>query len=483
MAGIPTTNIPSPNVISLPAANYELISDLQLLAPHYWKEFVNKFGMQNFTTWLSTFGGMEKVEGREFFHFEDTGKLMAAVTNKTAVVGPAAGATVTVTIAVNDHWDAGTKSPIRVGETVRLASNGVEGKVLTVNKTVDNAHTMTVRPLKSTQAFVSAGSLNLLANEIIKLGSNTEAGEASTNIDPQMPIDERITNTTTEIRDDWNATDRAEMEQIFYEYENDGGFGSAGIARGKQGAYTYRGLVLANRRFLNNIDFKLLFGGIQNNTGLNAGTVGTKGLVPEIVARGNAVTYSLGNLGISKLHAITAQMDVNGNAQQAIWLMDIFQRQEFDDTLFAQYPAGAYVWGSGAASEAASVAYGFDSFKIDNYMLQLKKYAGFNTEVTHGKTPDVDQYRNFGIIMPQGEVTAKYGNGGGAAVRGRLKNIQVMYQEPMGGGTIANGVKVWEYGGAAPNNLTATMQHTVSMIKYPGIRAAGLQQFFTISGS
>lgn len=483
MPGVPTTNIGSPNVVSLPASNYDLISTLQLLAPHYWKEFVNKFGEQNFTTWLSTFGGLEEVEGREFFHFEDVGKLMAAVTNKTAVVAPAAGATVTITIAVNDHYNVGTMSPIRVGETVRLASSGIEGKVLTINKSVANAHTMTVRPLKSTQAFVSAGSLDLLANEIIKLGSNTEAGEASTNIDPQMPIDERITNTTTEIRDDWNATDRAEMEQIFYDYQNDGGFGSAGIARGKQGAYTYRGMVLANRRFLNNVDFKLLFGGQQTNTGLNAGTVGTKGLVPEIVARGNAVTYSLGSLGISKLHAITAQMDVNGNGAQAMWLMDIFQRQEFDDTLFAQYPAGAYVWGSGSASEAASVAYGFDNFKIDNYMLQLKKYAGFNTEVTHGKTPDVDQYRNFGIIMPQGEVNnAKYGNGGNVK-RGRIKNIQVMYQPPMGGGTIANGVKVWQYGGAAPDNLTATMQHTVSMITYKGIRCANMQQFFTVSGS
>lgn len=483
MPGIPTTNIGSPNVISLPAANYELISDLQLLAPHYWREFVNKFGEQNFTWWLSTFGGMEKVDGREFFHFEDTGKLMAAVTNLNAVVGPAAGATVTVTLSVNDHWDAGTKSAARVGETARNASNGVEDKVLAVNKTVANAHTMDIRPLKSTQAYVSAGSLNLLAGEIIKLGSNTEAGEASTNIDPQMPIDERITNTTTEIRDDWTATDRAEMETIWYDYVNDGGFGSAGINRGKQGAYTYRGLVLANRRFLNNVDFKLLFGGTQTNTGLNAGTVGTLGLVPAIVARGNAVTYSLGSLGLSKLHAITAQMDVNGNASQNMWLMDIFQRQEIDDSLFAQYPAGAYVWGSGSASENASVAYGFDNFKIDNYMLQLKKYAGFNTEVTHGKTPTTDQYRNFGIIMPQGEVNTKYGNGGGAPVRGRLKNIQVMYQEPMGGGTIANGVKVWEYGGAAPDNLTATMQHTVSMITYKAVRAAGLQQFFTVSGS
>ncbi len=483
MAGINTSNIASPNVISIPAAKYDLISNLNILQPHNYREFVSKYGLQNFTTWLSTFGGMEKVEGRAFFHFEDLGKLMAAVTNKTAVVAPAAGATVTIAIATNDHYNGGTQSPIRVGETVRLASNGVEGKVLTVNKTTPNAHTMTVRPLKSAQAFVSAGSANLLANEIIKLGSNTEAGEASTNIDPQVPIDERINNTTTEIRDDWKATDRAEMEAIYYDYVADGGFMSAGIERGKQGAYTYRGLVAANRRFLNNIDFKLLFGGEQTNTGLNAGTVGTKGLVPEIVSRGNAVTYSLGSLGISKLHAITAQMMVNGNAQQNVWLMDIFQRQEFDDTLFAQYPAGAYVWGSGSASEQASVAYGFDSFKIDNYMLQLKMYGGFNTEVTHGKTPDVDQYRNFGIIMPQGEVTAKYGNGGGAPVQGRLKNVQVMYQEPMGGGTIANGVKVWEFGGNSEVNMTGTLDHTVSMVAYKAVRAAGLQQFFTVTGS
>lgn len=482
MAGISTTNIASPNVVSLPAANYELISDAQILSPHAYREFVQKYGMQNFTLFLKTFGGMEVVEGRDFFHFESLGKLMSAVTNKTAVVAPAAGATVTIAISTNDHYDSGTMSPIRVGETVRLASNGVEGKVLTVNKSVDNAHTMTVRPLKASQAFVSAGSANLLAGEIIKLAANTEAGEASSNINPQMPTSERINNTTTEIREDWTATDRAEMEKIYYDYTADGGFMSAGIERGKQGAYTYRGLVEANRRFLNNVDFKLLFGGTQDNTGLNAGTVGTKGLIPEIVARGNATTYSLGSYGLPQLHAMTALMDVNGNAQSAMWIMDIYQRQSIDDTLFAQYPAGAYVWGQGTASEGASVAYGFDNFKIDNYMLKLGKYAGFNTEVTHGKTPNVDQYRNFGIVIPEGEVTTKYGNGGGVR-SGRIKNVQIMYQEPLGGGTKANGIKVWQYGGEADENMNGTLTRTVSMVTYQGIRASGLQQFFTVSGS
>ena len=67
---IPVGNITRPGAISLPAANYDLISNQQLLAPNYYKDYVRQFGEQDFTTWLKTFGGMEKVEGRDFFHFE-----------------------------------------------------------------------------------------------------------------------------------------------------------------------------------------------------------------------------------------------------------------------------------------------------------------------------------------------------------------------------------------------------------------------------
>lgn len=485
MATIPTSGVSRPGAISLPNSGYDLIATQQLLAPHYWTEFVRNYGAQDFTTWLKTFGGMEVVEGRDFFHFEDTGKLMQSVTVKTTVSAPAAGATVTITADTTDYYDSGSKSAFRVGETVKIASNGVEGKILSVNKSVPYAHTANVRPLKSTLAFASAGSPDLLAGDVIKLMSNTEAGEASTNIDPLIPINARVSNTTTIIRDDWKATDRGEMEKIYFDYVEDGGFMSAGIKRGKQGAFTYKGLVDTNKRFLNNVAFKLMFGGEQNNTGLNVGDVGTKGLVPEIVSRGNAVTYALGALGLTKLHAITAQMDVMGNPEQNQWLMDISQRQEIDDTLFAQYPAGAFVWGSNSASEAASVAYGFDNFKIDGYMLQLKKYGGFNTEVVYGKTPTTDQYRNFGIIIPQGEVTTKFGNGGsmGGINTGKIRNVQVMYQKPLGGGTIANGVKVWEFGGNSEDNMTGTLDHTVSMVTYQAVRAAGLKQFFTVSGS
>ena len=482
MAGIPTNNIFQPGSISLPAANRQLISDLQILQRHFYKLFVEKYGAQNWTTWLSTFAGMELTKGQEFYHYEDLGKLMLHVVNKTAVVAPAVGATVTIVIQVADHYNSGTESAIRVGETVKTASSGIEGKVLTVDKSTPNAHAMTVRPLRSDLAFVSAGSANLLANEGIKLMSNSEAGEASSNIDPQMPINEKITNYCTEIRDDWTATDLAEMEEVEYDVSAVSGL-SAGINQNGQSAYTYRGLTNANRRYLNNIDAKLLFGGLQTNTGLNVGTRGTKGFVPEVVARGNPLAYTVGSLDIGLIHQVTAMMDVNGSPMQNQWLMDIKQRQEFDDAIFALYPAGAFVYGTGSASEDASVNYGFQNFRIDNYVLQAGKNPMFNTEVMYGFTPDVDQYRNFGIIIPQGSKSVRYSNGIGNENMGKIPNVTVMYEEPRGGGSKGNGIKVWQYGGAANENMTATMKDTVSMITYRGIRLMGATQFFTVVGS
>jgi hypothetical protein len=43
---------------------------------------------------------------------------------------------------------------------------------------------------------------------------------------------------------------------------------------------------------------------------------------------------------------------------QNTWLQDIFQSQDFDDGIFKEYPAGAFVWGTGTNSEEASIAYG-----------------------------------------------------------------------------------------------------------------------------
>jgi hypothetical protein len=469
---IDVSNINQPGAVSLAGGvNRALISDAQLLTPQSYNKYIEKYGKEandNFFVWLSTFGGMEEVKNRNFFWFENRGKLMVAVTNSVAIVAPAAGATVSVTIPAGDALSG--NSPLRVGETVYVASSNIAGEILTV----PTATTCTIRPKKSTEAFVSAGSANLLQDEVLIFGGRVDVGEASDSSSPLVHLDERFENNITEIRESWSATDLAEMTEVYY---NSGVSGSApaGGAQAGTSMFTYKGLVKANQRFLNNIDAKLMRGDIVNNTGLGTTTsVGSLGFIPKVLADGETVTYTPGTLDIAKLHEITRIMDVNGCAKENLWLMDIYQRQDFSDSIFAEFPAGAWVWGANEKSEEAAIAYGVKSINIDGYLFKAKKYANFNTEVNTGKAPTTDFFRNFGIIAPQGSVRD-------AKDSSKVyKNVSVMFQAPPKGGTIGNGIRVWQHGGGSQNPTSGKMEDKVEMITYRGSRVCGANQFIVV---
>jgi hypothetical protein len=153
--------------------------------------------------------------------------------------------------------------------------------------------------------------------------------------------------------------------------------------------------------------------------------------------------------------------------------MDIYQRQNFSDGIFKEFPAGSYVWGKNEKSEEAALAYGVEAFKIDEYMFKAKKYSPFNTEYTTGKTPNTDYFRNFGMICPQGETRdSKTAN--------VMKNITVMYQAPVGGGTVGNGIRVWQHGGASLNPTNGTMKDNIEMIAYRSTRICAANQFVIV---
>ena len=472
MAGIPTSNILQPGAISLAGGvSRALISDLQLLTPQYYKQYVEKYGSEEFFMWLATYGGMEEVKNRNFFWFENRGKLMVAVSNLTLVSTPAAGATVSITISADDVFPV-NQSPLRVGETVRIASNNVEGVIITV----PTYNTATIRPKQQGQAFAgSTGSL--IAGEVLIFGGNTDVGEASSSIEPLIHLDKKYENNITEMRESFSATDLAEMTEVFY---NGGVSGSEMAGGGQAGTsyFTYKGLVKSNTRFLNNIEQKLMRGNIQDNSGLNTTTsVGTQGFIPKIQADGETVTYTPGTLDIAKLHEITRIMDVNGCAKDNLWLQDIYQRQNFSDGIFKEFPAGAWVWGANEKSEEANINYGVQSIMIDGYRFGVKKYKQFNTETYTGKTPTADAFRNYGIICPQG--TAR-----DAKDSTKLyKNITVMYQQPVKGGTVGNGIRVWQWGGGSLNPTDGTMRDHVEMITYRGLRVCAANQFIQVTAS
>jgi hypothetical protein len=474
---IDVSNINQPGIIaSTSGVTRLMISDLQLLTPQFWSKYTEKYGNESYFQWLATYGGMETVNNREFFWFESYGKNQFAAT-PAANVAAATGATITVTLAAGDHYNSGTQSPLRVGETVYVASTNVGGEILSIDTSTPSAHTFTVRPKKSTEALASAGgSGSLLATDTLIFGGITDAGEASDSNTTQVHLDEKFTNTTTEIRDTFKATDRAEMAEIYY---SSGVSGSApnGVGLANDGFFTLKGLYKTNKRFVNSIESKLMRGDALTNTGMNSSTtVGTQGFIPKVVADGQAVTYTPGSLDIAKLHEITRVMDVNGCATENLWLQDIYQRQNFDDGIFAQFPAGSWVWGSNENSKEAAIAYGVQSIFIDGFLFKVKKYGDFNTEVQTGKAPVTDYFRNFGVIAPQGTTRdSKTGK--------LMKNVTIMQEKPNGGGTVGNGIRVWNHGGGSRNPTNGKMEDAVEMICYRGVRVAAANQFLLVQSA
>jgi hypothetical protein len=471
MAGIPTSNILQPGSISLQSQNRQLMVDLQLLTPQYYKQYTEKYGNEDFTWWLAAHSGMEEVKNQNFFWFENRGKLMPGVVNN-GTVAAGVGANVTLTLSSESYFNSGTESPLRVGETLRVASSNIEGKILSINSSVAYAFTFVVAPLQSSQRFASAGSTDLLANEVLLFGGDTDAGEASTQINPLIHLDQRYDNNITEIRDGWSNTDLAQMAETYYEYPVSADMAANGVT-----AFTYKGMYKTLVRFKNNVEAKLMRGNLQTNHSAGmTNSQGAQGIIPKVVADGETVGYTPGSLDIAKLHEITRIMDVNGCAKQSAWLSDIFQRQDFSDGIFAAYPAGAFVYGTGEKSKEASVAYGFQEIFIDGYLLSVKKYSQFNTEVTTGLTPENDYFRNFGLIYPMGESKD-------ARTAQTYKNITVMYQEPPKGGTVGNGIRVWQYGGGSPNPTDGTMTNQIAMLTYRSTRVCAANQFIIVQGS
>lgn len=473
-AGIPTSNIVQPGAITTSGGTTRaIISNLQLLTPQYYAKYGQKYGQElynYFFQWLATYDGMEIVKNQNFFWFESRGKNQLAVTNLTAINAPAAGATVTVSIPASQLYSSGTLSPLRVGETVYVSSSNIGGEILTV-PTPDSC---TIRPKKSTEAFVSAGSANLLAGEILIFGGLTDVGEASTQYTSQTHLDVKYDNNITEIREEYAATDLAEMTDVYY---NSGVTGDVINNVGQAGTsyFTYKSMVKTDARYLNSLESRLMRGDNVTNTGLISSTsVGTQGFIPKITADGETVNYTAGTLDISKLHEITRIMKVNGCAKQNTWLMDLFQRQDFSDGIFKEYPAGAYVWGQGSNSEEAKVAYGCQSILIDGILFNVKEYSPFNTEVQTGLSPNDDYFRNYGIIAPNGSVPD-------AKDYTMMKNVSVMTQTPPKGGTTGNSIRTWAYGGGSINATDGTMKDSVSYISYRGLRVVLPNQFVIVS--
>ena len=435
-------------VTSTGQVNRQFVSDLSILKPQYYDKFIEKYGSQNYTQLLEALGMKATVPSREFFHFESRGKLHSAVQlSGGALASVAAGAAIDVTIS--SSYVNGGISPLRVGEVVENAATGVQYKITAVA----SATVCTIKPLLA--AIDANDDLGATSTAFLLFRGITEAGEASSKFNSMTGLTEKKMFYTTEIREDFSITDRAKIEELYFEVNG-------------QAYYTYKGLDEAVRRFMNNKEFKLMFGSAADNI---SGTVGTTGLIPQIKAGGQ--TYQWGtdsSFTIDDFHAIARLADFNGGASEYHFLMDSYLRTAVDDALFTKYQNGAIVWANAGGSQDVAVKYGFDSIKIDGTTFHMKKYLPFNAEAVYGVTPGTSLYKNSGILIPMKE-------GRDAQTGDKIPSLRIVSNEVEPG----KEVKVWETGALAKVPTSDKMELNVHHMAYAGVQVFAANQYISVT--
>jgi hypothetical protein len=423
--------------------NRQFVSDMSILKPQYYSQFIEKYGSQNYAQLLEALGMKATVPAKKFGHFESRGKLHDNVKVLSFTGGASAGASATVTIDPASILNS--RSPIRSGEVLENAKNGKQYKVTSVS-TYPNIFVMT--PFDSTELI----NATLLAADFLLFRGISEAGEASTKFDTLTGLIDEKTFYTTEIREDFTISDRAKIEELWFEVNG-------------QPYYTYKGLDEAVRRFMNNKEFKLMFGKPQ-------GATGTTGLIPQVEAGGQVTTWGA-TFDVDDFHNLARLADFNGGAQEYHFLMDSYLRSAVDDALFAKYQNGAIQWASVGGSSEVAVKYGFDSIKIDGTTFHLKKYLPFNAEAVYGQTiGTAGYYARTGLLIPVKD-------GRDAQTGDKVPSLRLVYNEVEPGKEI----KVWETGALAKIPTSDKMELNVHHMSYCGIQLFAANQFMKITHS
>lgn len=426
----------------------QFVSDLSILKPQYYDKFIDKYGSQNYTQLLEALGMKAVVPSREFFHFESKGKLHSAVQLNGGALAPVApGAAIDVEIS--SAFVDGGKSPLRAGEVVENAATGVQYKIMSVA----SATVCTIKPLLST--IDANDDLGATSSAFLLFRGVTEAGEASTKTNTLTGLTDKKTFYTTEIREDFSITDRAKIEELYFSVDG-------------QAYYTYKGLDEAVKRFMNNKEFKLMFGSAANNI---TGSVGATGLIPQIKAGGQNYQWGTDSeFTIADFHALARLADFNGGAQEYHFLMDSYLRTAVDDALFSKYQNGAIVWANAGGSQEVAVKYGFDSLKIDGTTFHLKKYLPFNAEAVYGVAPTNSLYKNSGILIPMKE-------GRDAQTGDKIPSLRIVTNEVEAG----KEVKVWETGALAKVPTSDKMELNVHHMAYCGLQVFAANQYISVT--
>lgn len=455
----------SPGVVAYPTGlTTGIFNELNFVIPEYIPKIVSKYGNSSYMLAAEILGNSvvreEMTTTNTYSHFEK-GRSFGVVLVNANVTGITSGANVTFVCKSTESYNngaTGTQSPLNVGQTVKIRSNGRKGVVVSVTRTA-SAFSVVVSPLGAYSFASSASTTTLTALDGIEVIGGTQlAGESSLGQLTTSPKMYRYDNTCTVVRVGCKSSDLAGMNKSQIDF----------------GGSNY-----IDKLAIDNMNIQMLYSiedaVIEGVPYANTTSVGTIGIMPEVVSRGSEVDYTIGTFAAADFQRVTRVIDNNGGPDQYHALQDLNQRQNINTTLFGLYPNGMIDYGSVGFNQEAAVAYGFKSFSTDTVSFHFHRYKGFSAPSMFGYTPTVADYRaDFGLFAPQGMTRD-------AKTNETMPFMQFVYQKNP---DIPTSQKIYSFGlGYTQNTKTEEASNNYHQITYVGSRIVATEQFLQVKGT
>lgn len=363
--------------------NYNFLSTWDIIQLDKDPVLTYRFGSGRLTGLLDLFGYKKATGALKYSHYEKD-RVMPKIRATNAGAG-AAGAAVTFTLASDSNYsynlnnspyagsaNATNSYPVRANDLIMIKpSSGTVSFSTIVHAIVTSvntgAGTFSATPLDSADTIPAV----LSADEIIIYGN--AHGEGS---DRPRGLSTKATEYTNQIH----------IFKETYEWSDIGGAMRTWVEVNGEPRWVNEGERDAFTRIMNSREMSFLWNpGLNNATVSNAfATAGTpismtKGLIPEILDRGNTTNYSaLTGLTISDMEDLVVVLDKQKGAKDNAFFVGLDLHIQLDRELRDQFKNGAISYGMFSMDEEKKVNLGFKAFNIGGYNFSLKTLDVFN---------------------------------------------------------------------------------------------------------
>jgi hypothetical protein len=426
-----------------------LISELNIVVPRAYKEFIDKFQFVPYVMMNELAGNTMATDNKLFYWYESKGRQMSFITAATTVSG-SAGAGIVVVLSSGDLYSTDYKSLPEVGMIMYNSRTGVESRVTAVSGKGTASQTASLTPVIATE------NASVVAGDILQGRGFKYVGEASDYTTTQVQTIDKFTNYATQIRIDSRFTDLNLAEAIDFEYDG-------------QRYYKYKQLADDNKKFLLQKELMLMDSNLTDNLGYSE--TGSAGVIQQTEANGLQIGYS--SFGAQTTFAdIERQLDSQGAPAEYDWLCDVNQDIAIQNALGNDFNNGAILYAQGQAADG-DLARGFKSFQPYHRKFNFTRYLPFSDAAFYGSNPSGSLRKNFGLLIPKGTSTD-------AKTRNVVPRFNIRYQDILGNG---QKVQIAETGALAKVPTSAKMELTVSQVGYFGVQVMGANQYAIVKGA